>query len=115
MSQVKLNQSEVDVLSKLPEAQRAELEKMLLAAKAEAAAKLTLVRNEFTVSLSEFVKQQDGTVKPGSGGYKVTGLGSRFPVTLYPEQWEILFSNIEKIRACYNDPSNKAKSDVLRK
>lgn len=84
-------------------------------------------RNTFSVSLSESTPDLDAKgnvkrdaagkplMKPGKGGFKVTGLGSRFPVTLYPEQWEVIFAHVEDIRACYNNPVNKAKSDQLRK
>lgn len=84
-------------------------------------------RNTFSVSLSEVVADTDAKgnikrdaagnpiMKPGKGGFKVTGLGSRFPVTLYPEQWDLLFSKQEEIKACYSNPENRAKSDRLRK
>ncbi len=82
-------------------------------------------RTKFSVTLSEVVevykdgkavKNPDGTIqtKPGKGGFKVLGLGSQFPVTLYPEQFEILWAHKEEIQACYNDPSNRAKSNALR-
>lgn len=91
------------------------------------AAQLSNKRSTFSVTLSETVQDTDnkGNVlkdaagnpktKPGKGGFKVMGLGSRFPVTLYPEQWEVLFAHMAEIKACYNDPINKSKSDLLRK
>jgi hypothetical protein len=105
----------------------AEREKLQAQIQALRDAQVQTKRNTFSVSLSEFVAETDSkgnvkrdaagnpVMKPGKGGFKVTGLGSRFPITLYPEQWEILFANQEAIKACYNDPSNRAKSDRLRK
>jgi hypothetical protein len=113
--EVKLNKQEIEMLASLPEALRPQVEASLLAAKRESVASVVAARTVFSVSLSETVKDKDGKLQPGKGGFKVTGLGSRFPVTLYPEQWEILFANAEAIRACYNDPANKAKSDALRR
>lgn len=90
-------------------------------------ASLSEKRTTFSVSLSEFVQDTDKkgnvvrdaqgnpTMRPGKGGIKVGGLGSRFPVTLYPEQWEVIFANQDAIKAFYNDPVVKAKSEKLRK
>lgn len=100
---VQLNQSEREFISKLPQAMQAEAEKTLLASKASAQAEVTARREVFTVSVSETVKDDKGNTKPGKGGIKVTGLGQRFPVTLYPEQWEIIFANQEAIRKCGKD------------
>jgi hypothetical protein len=110
-----INQAEREMLNKLPEAQRASVEAALLAAKQESQAGVIARREVFTVTISETVKDDKGNLKPGKGGVKVTGLGSRFPTTLYPEQWEIVFANMDKIRACYNDPTNKALIEKLRK
>lgn len=116
---VKLSEAEVQSLI-------AERDALQLKLSMHNGARVAERRNTFSVSLSEFVQATDGNgkgkvdatgkpvMKPGKGGFKVTGLGNRFPVTLYPEQWEILFANSEAIRACYNDPTNKAKSDKLR-
>jgi hypothetical protein len=92
----------------------AEREKMnaeIARLRAEAA---TQNRNTFSVSVSAVVNETDakGNVirvngkpktKPGKGGVKVSGLGSRFPVTLYPEQWQIIFDNQDKIKACIQE------------
>ncbi len=124
--EIKLNQAELDMVSKLDAATAKIVSESLLNAKRTALAEVAAAREVFSVSLSEFVQDSENgkpkkdasgkpVMKPGKGGFKVTGLGSRFPVTLYPEQWEIIFSNQEVIRACYNNPENKAKSDRLRK
>ncbi len=110
-----INQAEREMLNKLPESLRAGVEQSLLKAKQDAMTDVVQRREVFTVSISETVKDKDGHVKPGKGGVKVTGLGSRFPTTLYPEQWEIIFANADKIRAVYNDAANKAKIEALRK
>lgn len=115
MKPVELNKQEKAMIAKLPVEHQAVMTKHLLEGKAKIEAEIEARRNTFAIELSEVVKEQDGSTKPGKGGYKVTGLGSRYPVTLYPEQWEIIFSNIETIRSFYNNPANKAKSDALRK
>lgn len=91
------------------------------------AEKAAMDRSTFSVSVSAVVNDTDDNgkirrdkdgkpkTKPGKGGVKVAGLGSRFPVTLYPEQWEIIFANREAIQACYNDPQNKKLIESLRK
>ena len=116
MSQVnvKLTEQEEAILNLVPAEHRQAARQGLIDSKSKKAQAVLMMREVFSVSLSETVKNPDGTTKAGKGGYKVSGLGSRFPITLYPEQWETIFANADKIRACYNDPSNKAKSDKLR-
>lgn len=78
-SGLKLNQSEQKMVDNLPEAVRQQVIDSLLAAKREARSFRTKVTDKGALSV-------------------YTGL-SRFPVTLYKGQWEVLFANQDAIKA----------------
>lgn len=55
------------------------------------------------------VARRAGVIKVSEkGAVSVYGLG-RFPVTLYPEQWERLLAMADEIRAFIRDNANKLK------
>ena len=99
--EVKLNQQEIATLDflNLTPTDRAAAEAKILARKRENMAGAIQRREVFSLEVSEKVKQQDGSFKPGKGGVKATGLGSKFPLTLYPEQWEMLATKMPEILA----------------
>jgi hypothetical protein len=97
-NKVSLSKAELEMISKLPESQREAVSQSLLQAKAEAMASVTERREVFSVRITD------------KGGVSVYGLGQRFPVTLYPEQWEIVAENLETILATASKaPKRKAR------
>lgn len=52
-------------------------------------------REVFKISVSDSTKEG----QEGKGGVMVYGLGAQRPVTLYCDQWDILFAHIEEVKA----------------
>ena len=72
-------------------------------------AELERLRAENERLKAERNKPRSVSFKVGEkGGVSVYGLG-RFPVTLYPEQWETLLSRADEIRKFISDNRNRLK------
>ena len=109
---VQLNQTEKTMLARLDPSIRGQVTAQLIAAKAEnlklreaQQQKWNVVRNTFGIKLGEL------------GHGLISGLGIRFPVSLYPEQFEALVSNAETIRKFFAENAaeitkRKANRDV---
>jgi len=80
------------------------LEQELAKLKAERAELMKARRAEFNVKIGE------------KGGVSVYGLGSRFPVTLYAEQWQVLFDNAGSVAKFIKDHTQQIEAaKILRK
>lgn len=65
---------------------------------------------ELQEQLEEMKKRNDVEFRVGDkGGVSVYGLGSRFPVTLYFEQWMKLLDVADKLRKFLIDNKSKLK------
>lgn len=100
--EVKLNQAEEAMLEKLDPATRTIVAQQLIVAKtenlklrAELQTRWNKTRNEFSIRLGDL------------GNVIITGLGTRFPFSPYPEQFETLMSHAEVVRKFIID--NKAE------
>lgn len=87
-TQAKLSQVETETLEKITDLSiRKQVETQILASKQEALDRAQKARSEFRMKSHK------------KGMLSVYGVGYRFPVTLPAEGWEIVFSNVEAIRA----------------
>jgi hypothetical protein len=80
---------------------REELQAQIEALKAQNAELLRQERAEFRIKIGE------------KGGVSVYGMG-RFPVTLYKEQWEKLFSHAQEITNFLNANAAKLKAKPVK-
>lgn len=85
--EVKLNQQEQDMLSKLPEAMRPQVEATLLASKRTALEIVAKNRKDFSIVVND------------NGNLVIRGIGNRFPLGLRPDSALVLCDHVEEIRA----------------